>query len=88
MTRPELAIRVVVLTRAVPPAVAETEADPLLVAAHAALLADRNLGGLALGVRELGCEWEVEDADATAAAIPARYEIRYRTLAHDLTQSG
>jgi hypothetical protein len=63
-------------------------ADRLVVAAHAALMADTNLGGLALGLREIDCEWEAEDADAGAAAIPARYEIRYRTLAADLTRHG
>ena len=66
----------------------EAEADRLLTAAHAALLADRNLGGLALGIRELDCEWDVEDADAVAASIPARYAITYRTLDTDLSSIG
>jgi hypothetical protein len=30
----------------------------------------------------------VEDADATAAALPARYQITYRTLASDISQQG
>ena len=63
-------------------------ADRTLVAAHAALLADPNLGGLAIAVREVDCEWEAEDADAGAIAMPARYEVRYRTHAIDLTQTG
>ena len=63
-------------------------ADQALVAAHAALLADPNLGGLAIAVREIDCEWEFDDADAGAVALPARYEIRYRTHAIDLTQTG
>lgn len=84
----ELTVRLVALARAVPPAVPDTEADRLLTAAHAALMADGNLGGLALGIRELDCEWEVEDADAVVAALPARYRITYRTLAHDLSTSG
>lgn len=84
----ELTVRLVALARAVPPAAPESEADRLLTAAHAALLADGNLGGLALGIREMECEWEVEDADALAAAIPARYRITYRTLANDLSRSG
>lgn len=84
----ELVVRLVALARAVPPAVAETVADALLTAAHAALLADGNLGGLALGLRELEVEWEVEDADAVAAALPARYRITYRTLARDLAIPG
>ena len=84
----ELTVRIVALARAVPPVAPETEADQLLTAAHAALMADMNLGGLALGIREQECEWEVEDADAVAAAIPARYAITYRTLARDLSSPG
>lgn len=84
----ELTVRLVALARAIPPATPETAADHLLTAAHAALMADGNLGGLALGIREQDCEWEVEDADATAAALPARYRITYRTLAHDLSLLG
>ena len=84
----ELTVRLVALARAVPPAMPETEADRLLAAAHAALLADRNLGGLALGIREMECEWDVEDADAVAASIPARYAITYRTLDTDLSTKG
>lgn len=63
-------------------------ADQLLVAAHAAMLADPNLAGLAIAVREIDCEWEFDDADAGAVALPARYEVRYRTHASDLTQTG
>ena len=84
----ELIVRVVALARTVPPAIPETVADRLLTAAHAALMADRTLGGLALGIREQDCEWEVEDADAMAAAIPARYQLTYRTLAHDISLPG
>lgn len=84
----ELTVRLVALARAVPPTFPETEADRLLTAAHAALMADPNLGGLCLGIREQACEWEVEDADAVAAAMPARYAITYRTLARDLSTPG
>ena len=84
----ELTVRLVALARAVPPAIPETEADRLLTAAHAALMADGNLGGLALGIREQECEWEVDDADAVAVALPARYRITYRTLANDLSTPG
>jgi hypothetical protein len=84
----QLVIRVVALARAVAPAVPETLADQLLTAAHAALLADPNLGGLALAVEELDTEWDIEDADAVAAAMPARYRITYRTQARDLATQG
>lgn len=63
-------------------------ADRLLVTAHAALFGQPNFDGLALGLMELECEWESEDADAQAAAIPARYLITYRTLATDISQQG
>ena len=49
---------------------------------------DVNLAGLALGVREIDAEFDIEDADATAAAIPQRYRITYRTLSCDLAQLG
>ena len=84
----ELTLRITALARAIAPTAPETEADQLLTAAHAALMADVNLGGLALSIKEVECEWEVEDADAVAAAIPARYCITYRTLASNLATPG
>lgn len=80
-----LTVRLVALARG---ADAFDAADRLIVAAHAAVLADPNLGGLAIAVREIDCEWEADDADDGAVALPARYEIRYRTHALDLTQTG
>lgn len=84
----QLVVRMVALARERGGEAPESEADRLLVAAHAALFSDPNLGGLCLGIRELDCEWDVEDADATAAAIPARYQITYRTLVSDLSTQG
>ena len=83
-----LVVRIDALAREQAGVAPEALADRLLVAAHAALFADANLGGLALGIKELDCEWDVEDADATAALIPARYQITYRTLAADLSIQG
>ncbi|WP_119352867.1 hypothetical protein [Azohydromonas sediminis] len=80
-----LTVRLVALARG---ADAFDAADRLIVAAHAAVLADSNLGGLAIAVREIDCEWEADDADDGAVALPARYEIRYRTVLTDLTQTG
>ena len=84
----QLVVRLVALARETGAGPPEALADQILVAAHVALFADANLGGLALGLRELDGEWDVEDADAGAAAMPARYQITYRTLATDLTQQG
>ena len=76
------------LARATETEPAEVTADRLMVACHTALFSDPNLGGTTLGLQELDCDWDIEDADATAAAIPARYQITYRTLVHDLTAQG
>ena len=84
----QLVLRVVAVARETASSAPEAIADALLVAAHAALFASANLGGLCLGLRELECEWDVEDADATAAAIPARYQFTYRTLARDISILG
>ena len=81
----ELTVRITALARAVPPDVAETQADALLCAAHSALMLDVNLGGLALGVREVESEWEVDDADGVACSASARYQISYRTLIADIS---
>ena len=83
-----LVVRVVALARATAAESAEAIADRLMTACHRALFVDPNLGGCALALQELDCDWESEDADATAVALPARYQITYRTLIHDLTQKG
>jgi hypothetical protein len=81
----EFVIRLTVLARGDD---AAQIADALLVAAHAEFFADVTFGGLALGLKELDTEWDLEDADATACAIPARYQITYRTFANDLSRQG
>ena len=84
----QLVVRLVALARETGSDVPEVIADRLLVAAHVALFSNPGLAGLCLGIKELDCEWDIEDADATAAAIPARYQITYRTLASDISQQG
>ena len=65
-----------------------TVADDLLCKAHLALLADTILGGLALSLTEMEADYQAEDADVEAIAIPATYRITYRTLVSDITQGG
>jgi hypothetical protein len=92
----ELTVRIVALSSASPDgtpldetsAAAEAQADRLLVGAHAALFTDVNFSGLALGLKELDVQWELDEAEVSVGAIPARYCISYRTLLHDLTQLG
>ena len=83
-----LVIRLTALARDQSATSAHGIADALLVGAHAALFSNPNCGGLALGLQELDCEWEVEDADADIVALPGRYQITYRTLAADLSTKG
>lgn len=63
-------------------------ADDLLCKAHLALLADSTLGGLALSLAEMEADYQAEDADVEAIAIPAIYRITYRTLVSDISQGG
>jgi len=83
-----LTVKVIALTREVGENAAEVVADQLIVASHKAVMANRNLGGLCQGTKELGTEWDNEDADATAASITVRYQLEYRTKADDLTQKA
>ena len=82
----QLVLRVVAIAREKEGIAPETIADALLVASHAAVFANASLNGL--GVKELDCEWDVEDADALAASIPARYQFTYRTFVHDISIPG
>ncbi len=62
--------------------------DRLIVHSHQRLMREPNLKGLCLGMTPLDCEWELDDLDNTTVAIPARFELHYRTLKHDLTKIG
>lgn len=63
-------------------------ADDLVCRAHAALMNEPTLGGLSLGIAEMEADWQAEDADLDAVAMPATYRITYRTLVSDITQGG
>ena len=80
-----LRLRLVALARG---DTAFTQTDQIIVKAHGALMAEPSLDGLALGLDETDLDWDAEDADAGAVALPARFDVRYRTAIHDLTQNG
>lgn len=84
----QLTVKIAAVVRGTEMEQPEAIADRLMVAAHSALFADFNLGGLALGVQEQDCDFEADDADAGAVLLPARYQIAYRTLANDISQKG
>jgi len=82
----ELVLRVTALAR--DPDDGHAVADDLVCRAHAALLADPTLAGLSLGIAEMDADWQADDADVEAVAIPVIYRITYRTLVSDITQGG
>jgi hypothetical protein len=60
--------------------------DPIRVRVIKALMADRSLGGLAIGIGEVESEWEYEaGSDAVFGVLQTDYEIRYTTAANDAT---
>ncbi|MDE1998669.1 MAG: hypothetical protein KGI52_07065 [Burkholderiales bacterium] len=83
----ELTVRVLALVRNIDVAAGFAAADALIVAAHATVMSDPNVGGLALALREESGDWVGADADAAVAEVPAVYLITYRTRTTDLTVS-
>lgn len=84
----QLVLRLTALARDQAGKDAHAIADELLVAAHRALFADPGFDALAIGLNEIDCDWQEEDADATLAAMPARYQITYRTRQSDISRQG
>ena len=84
----ELTLRLVALALGSANTAPDIRVDALMSAAHAALMADSTLGGLALSVEETDTEWSHDDADGEAVALSSRYRLTYRTFFHDLTQKG
>jgi hypothetical protein len=84
----ELTVRVVALARAVPPASPETDADRLLTAAHAALLADRHVWWVGAGHPGAGERVGSRGRRCGGRGAPGALRITYRTLANDLSTLG
>ncbi len=80
-----LTFRVVAIARNLDVAAGYAQADAIVVAAHAAIMADLNVGGLAQALREEACDWQEADTDAAVAMVPATYVAQYRTRTTDLT---
>lgn len=62
----------------------DSKVDAVLAIAHAALLADQTLGGLAARVIEQHTRWNFEVADQNAVSVDIRYMVRYLTSAQAL----
>jgi hypothetical protein len=61
-----------------------TLADPIRVAVHARLMADRTLGGLSHDIRSMGAGWD--GASGEIGIVRLRYVVKFRTAKDDLTQ--
>lgn len=70
-----LDIEVYVYARGTPP---DQVADAAVRSAHAALMGEPTLGGLAIDISEAGSSLEADEADLTAAGVTMRYRVQYR----------
>lgn len=77
-----MAVHVVVYVRGSQP---DSLADPIIAAAHASLMADETLGGLAMTILPASVHFELVDSDATACVVTCEYRIQYRTSQQDIT---
>jgi hypothetical protein len=75
-------VRVAVIVRGEIP---DQLADPVIDAAHAAIMADLTLGGLAIDVQPGETEFTMQDADQPVGVIFSIYIVRYRTSVGDLS---
>lgn len=64
---------------------ADEIADPVVVAAHALIMADPTLGNLCAQIIEHSTEWKFQEADLTAVEVLVRYQIKYANRPNDLT---
>lgn len=63
----------------------DTKADATLTAAHALIMADRTVGGLAFDLLPAQQTTDLERADADACWLTAVYRIQFQTRIDDLT---
>ncbi len=75
-------VRVAVIVRGEIP---DQLADPVINAAHSAIMTDLTLGGLAIDVQPGETEFTMQDADQPVGVIFSIYIVRYRTSVGDLS---
>jgi hypothetical protein len=76
-----LDVLVVVHTRGPVP---DQLADPIRVSAHALLMADRTLSGLAIDIVPTSTDPQMDKADLTSLWQVNTYQVKFRTLHNDL----
>jgi hypothetical protein len=77
----DLLVRVAVIVRGDVP---DQLADPIVLAAHAAVCADLSLGGLSMDITPASVSFELIDGDLAIGVISLGYRIKYRTSVTDL----
>lgn len=60
-------------------------ADPIAVAAHAAIMASPSFGGLAIDTRLEQASFEMVSADGTAGRLTHEYSVKFRHSYADMT---
>jgi hypothetical protein len=65
--------------------VPDAAADEIMVSAHALLMADTNLGGLAIDIRLEDASTEIVAADMPAAKTTHQYSVKFRHSYTDMT---
>jgi len=71
-----LSVAITVYARGLVP---DQAADPVVEALHAALMADRSIGGLAMDLWPVACEPQFDKADLATVWVVNTYQVRYRT---------
>lgn len=79
-----LTVQVSVLTRGDTP---DALADPIIADAHARIMADAQLTGLAIDTRLESASFEVVSADQSAGKLTHEYSIKFRHSYSDMTTS-
>lgn len=59
-------------------AVPDQLADGIVESVHSKLMAEPTLGGLAMDISEGGTNWDMDEADQTAAIVSMRFVVWYR----------
>ena len=78
-----LDVEVIVHVRGATP---EVLADPIIISAHALIMADTTIGGLAVDIVPTNSDPQIEPADLTSLWWVNTYDVQFRTSEADLTQ--
>jgi hypothetical protein len=79
-----LDVEVIVHTRGATP---DSLADPIIVSAHALIMADTTIGGLAVDIVPTNSDPQIDPGDLSSMWWVHTYEVQYRTRDADLTQA-